>query len=375
MPSATERVVGRDHKLGEVYRLRWYDDRQNREANTWWSMFTADGSAFLVGGDGGPKGDIRMWDVATGSERRLIPGGEPWFSSGVLLPGGKKLLSWYANSKELLLWTVATGEIIRRFAGPTAGPITVAVSSDGKVFLAGGNDKVITLYDFDKGTALARLAAHEDKCSGVFSPDGKRVLTYGTVKTLRLWAVDGGTLLHKLEGHTGDSSGAFAPDGKQVLSYGADKTVRLWNTATGQQVRSFAGPAGEVTFAAFLPGGERIVAWGKDKKVRVWSAATGDLLREWDLGRRANDAPHVALAPDGRRLLASNFRDAVYLLELETGNEVHRFNAVAASGLSFSPDGRYAAAGSYRASIYLWRLPEPDPVDAPVARDGVRPAS
>jgi WD40 repeat protein/serine/threonine protein kinase len=348
-----------DHKVGEVYHLEWQDEQQGFPAHTWWSRFTPDGNAFLVGGDGGPKGDIRLWDVASGKLlQQFVTGGEPWFSGGLLLPGGKQLLSWYSRESSLYLWNVATGQIIRKFEGPAAEPVSVAVSPEGKHFLAGGNDNVIHLYDIDTGKELARLAGHDDKCSGVFSPDGKRVLTYGPDKTLRLWDVDGGKLLHKLEGHTDACSGVFAPDGKQVLSFSADKTLRLWDSATGKQVRLFEGPTDEVAFATFLPGGEKIVAWGKDRTVRVWEAATGNALNQFDLGERIGDWPNVALTPDGRRLLTADDNGTVYVLDLKTGKEIHRFeNAVKARGFSFSPDGRYAAAGSFRAGVYLWRLP------------------
>jgi thiol-disulfide isomerase/thioredoxin/DNA-binding beta-propeller fold protein YncE len=351
---------GEDHPVGEVYHLEWQDEQQGFPAHTWWSYFTPDGRAFVVGGDGGPKGDIRLWDVSSGKLlQQFVTGGEPWFSGALFLPGGKQLLSWYSAESNLYLWNVATGEIIRKVEGPGAGPHSVAVSPDGQHVLAGGNDNTIHLYDLDTGQELARLEGHNDKCSGVFSPDGKRVLTYSPDNTLRLWDVDGGKLRHKLEGHTDACTGVFAPDGKQVLSYGADKTLRLWDVATGKQVRLFEGPTDEITFATFLPGGEKIVAWGKDRTVRVWEAATGKVLNRFDLGERIGDEMRAALTPDCRRLLTSDDNSTVYLLDLATGREIHRFeNAVKARGFSFSLDGRYAAAGSFRAGVYLWRLPK-----------------
>jgi thiol-disulfide isomerase/thioredoxin/DNA-binding beta-propeller fold protein YncE len=357
--AASAGVGGQDHPVGEVYHLEWQDEQQGFPAHTWWSHFTPDGSAFVVGGDGGPKGDIRLWDVASGKLlQQFVTGGEPWFSGAVFLPGGKQLLSWYSAERNLYLWDVATGQVIRKFEGPATGPVSVAVSPDGKHFLAGGNDNTIHLYDIDTGKELAGLSGHNDKCSGVFSPDGKRVLTYSPDKTLRLWDVDGGKLLHELEGHTDACTGIFAPDGKLVLSYGADKTVRLWDVATGKQVRSFEGPTDEVTFATFLPGGEKIVAWGKDRTVRVWEAATGNVVNQFELGEKINNWPNVALTPDGRRLLTGDDR-TVYVLDLATGKEIRRFeDATNAKGFSFSPDGRYAAGASFRAGVYLWRLPK-----------------
>jgi serine/threonine protein kinase len=356
-PAAVDaaRFAIRDHNVGEVYHLPFRDEQQNMESHTWWSRFTPDGRAFLVGGDSGPKGDIRMWDLASGKLlRKFLPGGDPWFNGGLLLRGGERLLSWYHAQSSLLLWNLATGEIIRRFDGSAKDPFSVAASPDGKHFLAGGNEKFLDLYDVDTGEVVAKLAGHEDKSAGVFSPDGTRVLTYGPVKTLRVWDVDGGKLIHTLEGDTAACAGVFSPDGNQVLSYSTDGTVRLWDAATGAQLRSWVGRA--FTFATFLPDGKKIVAWGKDRTVRVWDADTGKFMSQVFLAGRIGEALNMALTPGGQRLLTSDDGTNVYVLEVATGKQIHRFNARAVKGFSFSPDGRYAAAGSFRAGVYLWRL-------------------
>jgi WD40 repeat protein len=352
----------RRHPVGEVVHLTWADEQQKTNANIWWSKFTPDGKVFLAGGDAGPKGEIRLWDVAAGKlVQRFVPGGDPWYSGGLVLPDGKRLLTWYTHERDLFLWDVPAGKLIRKLPGPVADPQTVDVSADGKRYLAGGNDKVIHVYELETGKELAKLEGHADRCSGRFSPDGKQILTFSPDKTLRLWDPDGGKLLHTLEGHSEACSGVFSPDGKLVLSYGPDKSVRLWDATTGGLVRKFEEPKAEVTSAAFLPGGERIVAWGKDQTVRVWEAQGGKLVHEFDLGGKPGEAPNAALSPDGRRLLTSNSNNVVQVLDLATGKfiEVQSYdNAIGAQGFSISPNGRYAAAGSFRAGIYLWRLPD-----------------
>jgi hypothetical protein len=46
------------------------------------------------------------------------------------------------------------------------------------------------------------------------------------------------------------------------------------------------------------------------------------------------------------------------LIELASGNEIHRFLLAApARGLSFSRDGLLAASGTWRGYVYLWKMP------------------
>jgi WD40 repeat protein/Tfp pilus assembly protein PilF len=352
-------VAKADHPVGLVYHLKFYDAQQRMNANTFWSMFTPDGAAFLVGGDAGPKGTICMWQMSTGKRlHEFVPGGEPWYSHATLFTGRKQLLTWYSRARNLFLWDLTTGKPGRTIAGDLIDPQSVAAAPDGRRILAGGNDKVLRLYDGPSGKLLARLKGHTDKCYGTFSADGKQILTYGD-RTLRLWDAASGSVLHTLTGHTAACTGIFAPDGKQVLSYGVDRKVRLWDAATGQPLRAFAGPTDEVTGAAFVPGGKQVAAWGKDWIVRVWEVSSGKRLQEVTLPERAGASPQAAMTPDGRRLLVAGSNDALVVLDLMTGKQVHRFaGAPGRQALSISPDGRYAVAGSFRSGVYVWRLPD-----------------
>jgi WD40 repeat protein len=234
----------------------------------------------------------------------------------------------------------------------------VDVAPDGTRFLAGGNNKVLHVYDIATGKELAQLQGHHDKCYGVFSPDSTEVLSYGPDKTLRLWDVASGNLLHTLEGHTEACMGIFSRDGKHILSYSADKTVRLWDTATGQALRLFPGATDEVTGAAFVAGGTRIIAWGKDGMVWLWETGSGKRVQQFALGERTGAPLLPLLTPDGRRLIAGGAGDTIVVRDLATGREIHRFDkARGRHAFAISPDGRYLATGSFRAGVYLWRLP------------------
>jgi WD40 repeat protein len=145
-------------EAGELYHLGWVDEQQGMNANLWWTRFTPNGRAFMAGGDPGPKGDIRLWDVATGQLRKkFVPGGQPWFNGGLFLPGGKQFLAWYTKESNLFLWDVATGNLVRKLPGPVANPLSVSVSPDGQRYLAGGNDNVLHLYDLATGKERAKL--------------------------------------------------------------------------------------------------------------------------------------------------------------------------------------------------------------------------
>jgi len=86
---------------------------------------------------------------------------------------------------------------------------------------------------------------------------------------------------------------------------------------------------------------------------RQFAAASG--LQE----RRPRTQP-IGPRPNGRLLLTGHTNQTVRVRDLDTGQELHRFQTPPRTGprsLAFSPDGRFAAGGSFRGWVYLWRLP------------------
>jgi WD40 repeat protein len=366
-PPVPVAIVGPAVKPELLYSIPWQDEQQHIPANIFTTGISSDGRLFFGAGDPGPTGGIRVFDLATGKQvQELLPGGDLWYSAAAqFLPSGKYLVASYPLDKDLYLWDVATGKLVRKFVGhtePTGWTASFAVSPDGKRLLSWGDDKTVRLWDVDTGKELRKLEGHTDKAAGVFSPDGKQVLTFSPDKTLRLWDVESGKELKKLEGHTDACTGCFSPDGKQALSYGPDGTIRLWDLGTGKEVRRFEGQKAGVVFAGFVAGGRLVFGrsdeHSTDQKLRIWEAASGKLVSEIDYSEFGENGWTMTPSPDGRLALVSHADGSVRVLDLASGKETYRYDTCPkARAFSFSPDGTLAVAGSFRAGMYVFRLP------------------
>src|SRR5207247_276573 len=128
------------------------------------------------------------------------------------------------------------GEIVeeyRRYEGNT-GPIygvafspdghkaylrSVAFSRDSKYLVSGGDDRMVRLWDVDKGEEIKAFAGHSHFVWSVaFAPDTRHVLSGGLDKTVRLWDIGTGKELKEFKHKDTVMSVAVSPDGRRALS-------------------------------------------------------------------------------------------------------------------------------------------------------------
>jgi WD40 repeat protein len=221
-------------------------------------VFSPDGKTLATGDE---QATIRLWDVAnhqqlheidmqSGAESLSLafsPDGKTLACAGAWNEGGvpkgvtinlqKRVTITGKEGFLVLLWDVASGKELRRFAGLKDGIKSVAFSPDGKTLAAASRDGRIVLWEAATGKELLHIVAHPNHtdatfaCSPclAFSPDGKKLASGSTDRTIRLWDVANAKELAKFEGDGGFDALAFRRDGKTLISGSADTTVLVWD--------------------------------------------------------------------------------------------------------------------------------------------------
>ena len=333
------------------------------------ATFSPDGRAVLSGGES----SLKLWDAATGQLVRTFTdnsSNSPVYSA-VFSPDGRSVLS-AGTDKIIRLWDLATGRPIRTFEGHGDIVISVAFSPDGRNVLSGSQDKTVKLWDSNTGRLLRTFEGHTGSVVRVaFSPDGRTLFSGSQDKTTKLWGADTGRLIKTVEGH---SVAALSPDGRNALSVD-NKTLKLWQIATGDLLRMFEGHSLGVNSVAFSPDGHTAVSGGTDwedlpisaprRTVKLWDLASGKLLRtfadavadklareSWGAGRGI--VPSVAVAPDGRSVLAT-FSTTLKLWDVATGQlRTIEGHGGVVNALAYFPDGRSILSGTYGRPLRLW---------------------
>ncbi|MFT3767787.1 MAG: pentapeptide repeat-containing protein [Minicystis sp.] len=313
--------------------------------------FSPDGFT-LAAGSGDRK--VRLWDTSTGTLKSVLDGHGSGVQSVAFSPDGLTLAS--GSSDAVCLWDTTTGTQKRVLDGHGCGGQSVAFSPDGLTLAAGSGDKKVRLWDTATSAQKRVLVGHfSGVLSVAFSPDGLTLASGSYDEAVRLWDAVTGTQRGVLDGHgSGVLSVAFSPDGLTLASGSGDKKVRLWDTTTGTQKHVLDGHGSGVLSVSFSPDGGTLASGSYDEAVRLWDTATGTQKRTLD--GHADRVLSVAFSPDGLMLASGSGDKEVRLWDTTTGTQKHVLDGHGSGvqGVAFSPDGLTLASGAYDNTVRLW---------------------
>jgi WD40 repeat protein len=303
-----------------------------------------DGRTALSGGGGGiicGNGELKLWDIASGSEHYNMVDENHCVSSVAISPDGRTALSVSTDDK-VKLWDLASGRKLRTFE--ERGVRSVAFWPDGKRALTGSHDSfgvlpfvggredAIKLWDLASGHKLRSFGGEGGVVGSIaFSPDGLTALSGNNVETtsstgggmgggfsttwrsanIILWDTVSGRKLRSWSNGLGVNSVTLSPDGRTALSDYDDcgllsckNTLILRETSSGREIRRFDGHESEIRSITFSPDGRFALSGSDDKTLRLWEVASGRELHSF-LGH-AEGVSSVAISSDSRFALSGS---------------------------------------------------------------------
>jgi eukaryotic-like serine/threonine-protein kinase len=383
-----------------------------RSGGAWQAAFSSDNRLIAAAGkqSGADFFGVFVWDAETWRELASFGSGHESCYGVALSPDGRQIaaaVSFGTRTGTVKVWDLRTGELIRNrsqehllaqvigaesvapAALPATGPLgpallrlaalqgtnwdgfglvrslpepglvgpqfAVAWSPDGQLIAAGGQDRIVRIWEAATGKQLRELGPHARTIGAVaFSRDGQRLVSASgginrssvtleqppsklpldgpqDIPDVKVWDVATGEELRSWSLPGKGPGLALSPDGETVaVSFGDNRmdislayflgsaaresvgmysgpggdVVRLYRVATGKQVAVLKGHTRPPWCVAFSPDGQRVVTGGgADDTIKLWDPKTGEEIMT--VGRQFRTVVSVAFSPDGLKIIST----------------------------------------------------------------------
>lgn len=184
---------------------------------------------------------------------------------------------------------------------------TASFRGDGKLLVAGGEEKDLKVFDTGSGGMLRMLKGHTRAVHTChFSDDKVHLMSGGDDATVRFWDVSSGEATLTLDGHTDHvrclATNPASPDVWASGSY--DHTVKLWDVRSQGESVMEVDHGHPVQAALILPGGGILVTAGGNK-MSVWDLLGGGRLLQ-TMCNHSKPITCLAIDGEGGRLLSGS---------------------------------------------------------------------
>lgn len=211
------------------------------------------------------------------------------------------------------------------YTGHSSNVSALAWSPDSRYIASTGCDETLNevlVWEVATQQLITRYQSHEGQVLAIrWSPDGTRLASGGLGNHAHVWNVQTGETLTIYRGHTAFiQSLCWSSDATQIASSALDETVQLWNVADGTHRITYRGHSGGINAVAFSPDGMYVASGGDDQTVQVWQAATRELVYTYRY--HSERIMVVDWSPDSKRVRSSGWDGTLREWDATTGQNV-----------------------------------------------------
>jgi WD40 repeat protein len=311
--------------------------------------FAPDGRTLVSGTE---HGQIQLWNLGTGKAVQTFEDKSREKPLSFLFlefsPRGDCVAIGDVYNADLLLWSPATGKVLREIKG-IAGPRCAAFSADGRALVTGDSGHIVRLWDVESAQENLPFRKPEVAISPIaLSADGRTLATYGQ-RQIQLWEFPAARMTQTIGRRADHFCAAFAPQGGLLATGSADGYIRFFDRSSDREIRKFLAHHsvrnGEiepepVAALAFSPDGKLLASGGFDSMVRVWDVETGKQRHAWS--DRKGWVFCVAFSPDGKTVAGGGCTSdsmSTCLWDVNSGKLKRRLEGSPAMVLKFSKKG------------------------------------
>ena len=307
------------------------------------AAFSKDGSRIA---SGSADGTIRLWDPATGIERRSLAEEVRFPTQVEFSPDGRRL-AVLSFGKGIQVLEVDSGRVEQTLAGhgQVGGRGSILrFSDDGRLLTSVGANLRWQVQNIESGTVVEQQPLAEDPTKGDFRDPGDVLQPLSVEPTDSVIGISNQKLFFTINARTLDRGVTMKWPGR------APRVVASPNSGTVAAI--ITGPSTETP----LRDGRARSEASEDHVLWMFELKAGKPIRQIPLPR--NVFPDCVFSPDGTRIAVacSGWRGPLVLIDATTGKELGRAEGELVNGFCtrFSPDGSHLLTASQLGTMTLW---------------------
>lgn len=249
----------------------------------------------VAGGSPGVSGDVRLipWEDASSP-----PGGKPTvlakledvFFDVAFRPNGREVAACAADGT-IRVFDVATASERLKIEAHADWINAICYSTDGALIASASRDKTAKVFNADSGALVAAYSEHEVPVRAIaFAADGKSVLTAGG-SSVHLWNVEDARRLGDVSGFAGEVN-ALTVHGETAVAASAGGSIRHFRVANRELIREFSHRSKVLLSLGWSQRPDRICLGCLDGTVSLWDLDTGSMEKEFSAWPTNGDASH-----------------------------------------------------------------------------------
>ena len=304
------------------------------------------------------------------------------------------LIATASDEGTILVWDIATQQIVQEFNGHTDWIRSVRWSPDGQILLTGSSDGTVRQWHVTAGTALGEIAAYPVSVRAVaWSPDGRwraaglqtgeivffdesgnehsrrqvddspiislawnrtsSQMAAGSINgRLSLWYPDTEPAMADIPAHNGwILSISWSPTSQRLVTTSTDNSAMIWQPSSLASV-ALVGHTASVTSATWRDD-TSVVTGSVDGTLRVWG---DDGVQQQLANGHLTSVNTVGWAPAGTQLALGVSDNSARIWD-DAGREelwLLADHSSWVSSLSFSPNGQFLLTSDFNGQIRIW---------------------
>jgi WD40 repeat protein len=184
--------------------------------------------------------------------------------------------------REITLWNVADGKLIRRIPNMSQRTFALSWLSDGRTILAGGGIPgelgEVRAFSLDGKLQAVVHQAGDVVLDLQLDANATRLAVADADNLITLYNVADYSRLRQIDNHADWVMAlAFSPDGKNLASASRDRTAKIFDLKNGEAISTYGGHKTPVQGVAFRADGREVFSTDRSGTIHVWKAGLADI--------------------------------------------------------------------------------------------------